>query len=136
MTHSLMIFQGVVSVLLIIMVLIQFGKGAEAGLMSTADSVFTGSQKGNILTKITIVLSILFLGNSVLLAKFQGERGSKSLLDNEAPIARPFSTTPAPAEGTDAATPATETAPATEATTAPATETAPAKVPESSENKQ
>lgn len=110
MTTSLMIFQGVVSLLLIVMVLIQFGKGAEAGLMSTADSVFTGSQKGNILTKITIVLSVLFLGNSILLAKYQGQRGSKSILDSEAPIARPFSTTPTAAETNavsgDAAAPA------------------------------
>lgn len=126
MTTSLMIFQAVVSVLLIIMVLVQFGKGAEAGLMSTADSVFTGSQKGNILTKITIVLSILFLGNSVLLAKFQGQRGKTSILDSEAPIARPFSTTTAPAE-----TNAVDTAaPAAEATETKTEATAPAEATE------
>lgn len=92
MTTTLMIFQAIVSVLLIIIVLLQFGKGAEAGLMQGggADSVFTGSQQGNILSKITIVLSVLFLGNSVLLAKLQSQKTSRSILDSEAPIARPL----------------------------------------------
>ena len=117
MTTSLMILQGVVSVLLIVLVLVQFGKGAEAGLMSTADSVFTGSQKGNILSKITIVLSILFLGNSVLLAKIQSSRSSKSILDSEAPIARPFSTSTPAATATQNAAPTAvpATAPAADA---------------------
>ena len=87
-----MIFQAIVSVLLIIVVLLQFGKGAEAGLISGggADSVFTGGQGKNIFTKITIVLSILFMGNSILLAKLQGEKAASSLLDDTAPIARPL----------------------------------------------
>jgi len=36
------------------------------------------------------VLAILFLGNSILLARIQSQRGSKSLLDSEAPVARPL----------------------------------------------
>ncbi len=92
MTTTLMVFQAIVSVLLIIVVLLQFGKGAEAGLMSSggADSVFTGAQKGNIFTKITIILSILFMGNSILLARVQSEKAGTSLLDNAEPIARPL----------------------------------------------
>lgn len=91
-TNVLMIFQAMVSVLLIITVLLQFGKGAEAGLFSSggADAMFTGSQKGNILSKTTIVLSILFIGNSLLLAKIQSKSSGKSLLDDVAPIARPL----------------------------------------------
>ena len=100
MTTTLMIFQAVVSILLIIIVLLQFGKGAEAGLLSGGggDSVMTGGQQGNILTKITIVLSILFLGNSIYLAKLQSEKTSSSLLDDEAPIARPLNSDSAPSE--------------------------------------
>ena len=61
-----MILQAVVSVLIIILVLLQFGKGAEAGLMTAAsDSVFTSSQQGNILSKMTVVLAVIFLGNSI-----------------------------------------------------------------------
>lgn len=91
MITSLMIFQAIVSVLLILMVLLQFGKGAEAGLMSSAsDSIFTSSQQGNILTKITTILAILFLGNSILLAKLQSQRSSESLFDSVTPIAQPL----------------------------------------------
>ena len=92
MSTTLMIFQAVVSVLLIIVVLLQFGKGAEAGIMGggASDAVFSGSQKGNIMTKITAVLAILFLGNSILLAKIQTSKGDSSLLDSEAPVARPL----------------------------------------------
>lgn len=92
MTTSLMIIQAILSVLLIIIVLLQFGKGAEAGLMSSggADSMFTGAQRGNILTKITVVLSILFMGNSILMSKVQSQKSATSLLDSEAPIARPL----------------------------------------------
>ena len=92
MTNALMIFQAVVSILLIIVVLLQFGKGAEAGFFSSggADSVFTGSQHNNFFTKLTIVLAILFLGNSLLLANMKSKATSKSLLDNEAPISRPL----------------------------------------------
>ncbi|MCP4914317.1 MAG: preprotein translocase subunit SecG [Oligoflexia bacterium] len=100
MTTTLMILQAVVSVLLIIVVLLQFGKGAEAGLMQGggADSVFTGNQQGNILSKITIFLSVIFLGNSIFLARIQSNKSSSSLLDGEAPVSRPLNS-----DATDAA---------------------------------
>ena len=92
MSSTLMIVHGIISILLIISVLLQFGKGAEAGLLSGGggDSVMSGGQKGNILSKITTVLSVLFMANSILLAKIQSQNASDSLLDNEAPIARPL----------------------------------------------
>ena len=98
MATTLMIFQAIVSVLLIIVVLLQFGKGAEAGLISSggADSVFTGAQKGNFFTKLTIVLSIIFMGNSILLARIQSHKSGSSILDNEEPIARPLNSDPLP----------------------------------------
>ena len=93
MVTGLMIFHGVVSILLIITVLLQFGKGAEAGLLSrgASDSVISGMQQGNILSKATVVISIIFMANSVYLAKLQSNISSKSLLDSEAPVARPLS---------------------------------------------
>jgi preprotein translocase subunit SecG len=92
MITYLMIFHAIISFLLIIIVLIQFGKGAEAGLISGGASgeMLSGASKGNILTKITIILSIIFLGNSVFLAKLQSKTAATSLLDDEAPIARPL----------------------------------------------
>lgn len=93
MSTTLMIFQAVVSILLIILVLLQFGKGAEAGLLSGGgESLMTGAQQGNILSKMTVVLSILFMGNSILLSKIQSEKATSSLLDTEAPVARPLNT--------------------------------------------
>lgn len=92
MITTLMIVHGVISVLLIVSVLLQFGKGAEAGLLTGGggESIMSGSQKGNVLTKITTVLSVLFLVNSILLAKIQSQNSSTSLLDGEAPVARPL----------------------------------------------
>ena len=91
MTTTLMVIHAVISVLLIVSVLLQFGKGAEAGLFSQADSVMTGAQQGNILSKITTFLTILFLGNCILLAKMQSGKETKSILDGETPIAAPLS---------------------------------------------
>jgi preprotein translocase subunit SecG len=86
-----MVFHIVISVLLIVLVLLQFGKGAEAGLLSGGgDASFTGAQQGNILTKITTVLAVLFLGNSILLAKIQSNKSTSSILDGEAPVAAPL----------------------------------------------
>lgn len=88
-----MIFHAIISLLLIVLVLLQFGKGAEAGLLSrgASDSVFTGLQQGNILSKTTVVISVIFMANSILLAKLQSNRSSKSLLDSETPITKPLS---------------------------------------------
>jgi preprotein translocase subunit SecG len=115
MTTALMVLQAIISVLLIIVVLLQFGKGAEAGLMTAAgsESIMSSSTRGNIMTKITAILAILFLGNSILLARLQDSKFQKSLLDTEAPVARPLNS-----DATKPSAPATETAPV--APTAPA----------------
>jgi preprotein translocase subunit SecG len=113
MTTTLMIFQAAVSVLLIVLVLLQFGKGAEAGLLcGGGESIMTGAQQGNILSKATVILSILFMGNSVLLSKIQSEKATSSLLDTEAPVARPLNSD---AIDTTNALPATKEAPKADA---------------------
>lgn len=123
MTTALMILQAIISILLIITVLLQFGKGAEAGLMTAAgsESIMSSSTRGNIMTKMTAVLAILFLGNSILLARLQDSKFQSSILDSEAPVARPLNSdaATAPAATTPTTTPATE-AKAPETTT-PAT---------------
>ena len=90
MSSSLMVLQAITSVFLIVVVLLQFGKGAEAGLMGSTDTVFSSSQQGNILSKITVFLSVIFLGNSILLARIQSQHGAKSMLDSEAPVSMPL----------------------------------------------
>ena len=118
MTTTLMVLQAIISVLLIIVVLLQFGKGAEAGLMAQAgsESIMSSSTRGNIMTKITAFLAIAFLGNSILLARLQDSKYQKSLLDGEAPVARKLNNDAAPkAPEANPAAPATTTTPATEA---------------------
>ncbi len=121
MITSLMVLQAIVSVLLILLVLLQFGKGAEAGLLSggASDSMMTGAQRGNILSKMTVVLAVLFLGNSILLARLQSSTSTKSILDSEAPIAVPLNSDVPAASATAAPTPVVEASatPAAETTT-------------------
>lgn len=99
MVHYLMIFHGVISVLLIITVLLQFGRGAEAGFLTggSSEAVMSGAQRGNVLSKLTTVLAILFLGNSVVLGKLQSKANSSSILDS-APIETAIPAIPVPAK--------------------------------------
>ena len=128
MTTALMVLQALISVLLIVVVLLQFGKGAEAGLMTAAgsESIMSSSTRGNVMVKITAILAVMFLGNSIFLARIQGSKFQTSILDSEAPVSRPLNsdTTTAPAPAVPApeatATPEAKAAPATE-TTAPTT---------------
>jgi preprotein translocase subunit SecG len=126
-----MVLQAITSVLLIIVVLLQFGKGAEAGLMTAAgsESIMSSSTRGNIMTKITAVLAIIFLGNSILLARLQDSKFQKSLLDSEKPVSRPLNSdaqaSKAPGAPAAAATPKSEAPGAPATTTTPANTTAP-----------
>lgn len=130
MTTSLMVLQAIIAVLLIITVLLQFGKGAEAGLMTAAgsESIMSSSTRGNVMTKLTAILAVLFLGNSILLARLQDTKFQKSLLDSEAPVSRPLNSD-AEEAAQKAATPV---APTTEATS---TTTAPSEAPAATETK-
>lgn len=126
MTTALMVLQAITSVLLIITVLLQFGKGAEAGLMTAAgsESIMSSSTRGNVMTKITAILAIVFLGNSILLARLQDSKYQKSILDTEKPVSRPLNSDAqqAPAAPANTAAPAAPTAPTT---TTPSTTPAP-----------
>ncbi len=73
----LLVFQVVVAVSLIGFILIQHGKGADAGAAfgSGASSTVFGSQgTGNFLTKTTTVLAFLFLSNSLVLGYIATQR--------------------------------------------------------------
>jgi preprotein translocase subunit SecG len=81
MITTLTIVHIVVSILLIFMVLIHFGKGAEAGLVLDTSSSSILPTKGNVLNKITAILVILFLLISLSLAILRGQQTKKSLMD-------------------------------------------------------
>ncbi len=95
MILTLTIVHVIVSVLLIITVLLQFGKGAEAGFFSSTDSqgVFAGPSQGNILSKSTTFLAVVFLVLAVVLANLRGQTRDSSVFDDEE-IAQPLGAEP------------------------------------------
>ena len=126
MITTLIVIHVVICVLLIVTVLLQFGKGAETGAImggGSSQAVFSSSAKGNFMTKLTTALAIGFMVNSILLTTLKSRESRSSLFDNEAPVAAPLNSD---AENLNAkpTTPPTEAKPA-EATAAP-TATAPA----------
>ena len=85
MQTFLLVLQVFVSVCLIGFILIQHGKGADAGAAfgsGASSTVFGSSGSGNFLTKATTLLAVIFLGNSLLLAYLSTNVvEQKSLLD-------------------------------------------------------
>ena len=101
----LLVFQVVVAASLIGFILIQHGKGADAGAAfgSGASSTVFGSQgSGTFLTKTTAVLAFLFLSNSLLLGYMATQRVEApiSLMENEAVIIEEVMETDIPALNT------------------------------------
>ncbi|MFL5784302.1 MAG: preprotein translocase subunit SecG [Bacteriovoracaceae bacterium] len=134
MVTTLIVLHVVICVLLIVTVLLQFGKGAEAGAImggGASQAVFSSSAKGNFMTKLTTVLAVGFFINSIILTTIKSHESRRSLFDNEAPVAAPLNSDmedlnkkqqTAPVTGKD--TPASPTA-TVPATTTPAPETKP-----------
>jgi preprotein translocase subunit SecG len=90
----LLVLQVVVSIALIGFILIQHGKGADAGAAfgSGASSTVFGSRgSGNFMTKVTTILAIVFLTNSLLLGYLSTQRVQvpTSLLDSEPSVVLP-----------------------------------------------
>ena len=101
----LLVFQVVVAASLIGFILIQHGKGADAGAAfgSGASSTVFGSQgSGNFLTKTTAVLAFLFLSNSLLLGYMATQRVEApiSLMESEAVVIEEVMETDVPALNT------------------------------------
>lgn len=93
MINGLIIFHVIVCILLTVVVLLQFGKGAEAGAMmgsGSSQAIFTSSAKGNFFTKMTTVLAVTFMVNSITLTILKSNENKSSLFDGEAPIAAPL----------------------------------------------
>ena len=88
----LFILQVIVAVALIGFVLIQHGKGADAGAAfgsGSSSTVFGSRGSTSFLTKLTAFLAVIFLANSLLLAYLASERIKdvpESLLDPPAAV--------------------------------------------------
>ena len=93
MLTGLIILHVVICILLTVVVLVQFGKGAEAGAMmggGSSQAVFTSSAKGNFFTKLTTFLAIAFMVNSIVLTTIKSKSSNESIFDGEAPVAAPL----------------------------------------------
>jgi len=98
----LLVAQVVIAVSLIGFILIQHGKGADAGAAfgSGASSTVFGSQgSGNFLTKTTAVLALLFLSNSLALGYMATQRVVEptSLMESEPVVVEEIMITDVPA---------------------------------------
>lgn len=125
MITALVVFQIVICVLLVTLVLLQFGKGAEVGAVmggGASQAIFSSSQSGNILSKLTTVCAILFMLNSVALTTLKSREAKKSIFDNVAPVAAPLNNDAAKAAEAPSVPAATETT-NTQATATTATNT-------------
>lgn len=107
-----------ICVLLVITVLIQFGRGAEAGVFSSSSSgsqgIFSSSTKSNFLTKFTTVCAILFMLSSISLGILKSRQAHQSILDgttNEVNVAPLNSDAPNSADPAAAPAPQTEQPP-------------------------
>ena len=126
MITFLVVLHVVICVLLVVTVLLQFGKGAEMGAVmggGASQAVFSSSAKGNFMTKLTSILAIGFMINSIVLTTIKSREAKKSLFDNEAPVAAPLNSD---AEALDKKGVDTTAAPAASVQAAPAVEGTPA----------
>jgi preprotein translocase subunit SecG len=112
----------VICIALVIVVLLQQGKGADVGAVfgGSSSTVFGASGAGNMLTKVTWACAALFFATSIILAYASARRVTGSIFEGSAPV--PAQTVPFGAAGNPVVPPATG-APST--THAPASSPAP-----------
>src|SRR5918994_2373452 len=77
----------IVSIGLILVVLLQQGKGAEVGAVfgGSSSTIFGSSGAGNFLTKMTTAMAIVFMITSLTLGYFAGQRPSATIFDSRSP---------------------------------------------------
>jgi preprotein translocase subunit SecG len=93
MITTLIVLHVIVCILLVVTVLLQFGKGAEVGAVmggGSSQAVFTSSSKGNFFTKLTTALAIGFMLNSIALTTLKSREAKKSLFDDEQELVAPL----------------------------------------------
>lgn len=90
MTTLIITLHVTVCVLLILIVLLQSGKGAEMGVSiggGASQTFFGASGPANILTKITTGVAIIFMVTSLFLAYMSGHQSESSVMkQNSVPV--------------------------------------------------
>ena len=91
-----------VSIGLILVVLLQTGKGAEVGAVfgGSSSTIFGSSGAGNFLTRLTTGMAIVFMITSLTLGYFAGRKPTATIFDSRTPVAEPRQPAPpsAPAQ--------------------------------------
>jgi preprotein translocase subunit SecG len=107
----------IVSIGLILVVLLQTGKGAEVGAVfgGSSSTIFGSSGAGNFLTKLTTGMAIVFMITSLTLGYFAGRKPSGTIFDSRTPTVEPRSTPATPPSGPENAPPSNAQTPATPA---------------------
>jgi len=99
----------VVSVGLIIVVLLQTGKGADMGAAfggGSSSTVFGSSGAGNFLTRLTTGMAVVFMLTSLTLGYFAGHKPTSSVFDRVDPVETSTSTNTPSADPTPVTNPA------------------------------
>src|ERR1041384_2509258 len=117
MIIAVTIIHVIVSIGLILVVLLQTGKGAEMGAVfgGSRATIFGSSGAGNLLTRLTTGMAIVFMLTSLSLGYLAGRRSSSTIFDNRTPAAQPSPATPPapnPAAQPGSAAPSQPAAPA------------------------
>jgi len=81
MVQAVIAIHVTVCVTLVILILLQQGKGAEVGAVfgGSSNTVFGASGAGNVLTRATSALAVLFFATSLYLAYTSSQRASGSI---------------------------------------------------------
>ena len=111
MIIAIIILHVVVSIGLILVVLLQTGKGAEVGAVfgGSSSTIFGSSGAGNFLTRLTTGMAIVFMMTSLTLGYFTSKRPTATIFDNRTPAAEPRAPVqPVPAPQPQQAAPAGE----------------------------
>ena len=110
-------------IFLVLVVLLQTGKGADMGAVfgGSSSTVFGSSGAGTFLTRLTTGTAIVFMLTSLSLTYFSARRNAATVFDTAPPAAAPAPEAPAPAEPA----PQPEANAAPEANSAPAPDAAP-----------
>ena len=95
MIIAVTIIHVIVSIGLILVVLLQTGKGAEVGAVfgGSSSTIFGSSGAGNFLTRLTTGMAIVFMITSLTLGYFAGRRPSATIFDSRAPATESRPTT-------------------------------------------
>mgnify|MGYP001317932265 CR=1 FL=1 len=91
MQTIILIIHVLLAIALIVLILVQHGKGADAGAAfgsGASSTVFGARGSANFLTKITTIIALIFFVTSISLAYFASNKtsDSKSLIDNNLSI--------------------------------------------------